>query len=216
MNRIVMVTAVVVLVFCSVRDTEACSCVVPERTPAQERQDVADQLERAVAVFTGTVTRIDWLTAQFDADLVWKGELGERVVMALHDGPRPDGTLAFSSCDYVFQMGRSYLVFAQRDRAGRMRAYYCTRTAELKQAQPTLQVLEAIVTPRRIEPSDGNTPRAAACVKLLLCAVAAGSLDHAVSVGDVVVSTATSRASGIGTTVALGVRGTAGLLHGAR
>jgi hypothetical protein len=66
MNRLIMTTVMVMLLFCSAREAEACACVVPERTPEQERQDVADALGKAIAVFTGTLTRVDRFTARFD------------------------------------------------------------------------------------------------------------------------------------------------------
>lgn len=108
-----------------------------------------EQLGRAVAVFAGTVTRVDRVTARLDVETIWKGDLDEQVVMPLHDGTQPDGTLAFSSCDYVFRAGRRYLVFAYSDPQGRMRAYSCTYTAELTNAARTVALLDGLVTPRR-------------------------------------------------------------------
>lgn len=149
MRLLAVLAAVAAMVFGGARDADACACVLPDRTPGQERQHVEEQLGRAVAVFAGTVTRVDGVTARLDVETIWKGDLDEQVVMPLHDGPQPDGTLAFSSCDYVFRAGRRYLVFAYSDPRGRMRAYSCTYTADLTEAVRTVGLLDSIVTPRR-------------------------------------------------------------------
>lgn len=101
---LVLVAAAVL--FFGVKDAEACACVTREMSPEQNRQDVAEQLEKATAVFSGEVMRQDTLTVQFSLEDVWKGEFGEHVVMPINAGQNPDGTVAYSSCDYGFQVGR--------------------------------------------------------------------------------------------------------------
>ena len=144
-----------ILFFC-VKDAEACACVRPELSPEQNRQDVAEQLEKAIAVFSGEVMRLDALTVQFRLEDVWKGEFGQHVVMPISAGQNPDGTVAYSSCDYVFQVGRKYLVFAYGKSASTMRAYSCTRTIALQRATSTVELLDQIGTRRPRRPSQSQ------------------------------------------------------------
>jgi hypothetical protein len=132
------------IVFCDTRIAEACACVSREMTSEEDRQDLREQVNEAVAVFAGEVAQLDEVTVHFKVDAVWKGELGERVVMPINEGRTPDGTIASSSCDYVFQVGRKYLVFAYGKSIGTMRAYSCTRTAELAHATKTVDLLDTI------------------------------------------------------------------------
>jgi hypothetical protein len=139
-----LLLAAAFIVFCDTRIAEACVCVPREMTPEEDRQELAEQMRKAVAVFAGEVAQLDEVTAHFKVDAVWKGELGERVVMSINAGRAPDGTLAYSSCDYDFQVGRKYVVFAYGKSIGTMRAYSCTRTAELAHATKTVDLLDTI------------------------------------------------------------------------
>jgi hypothetical protein len=78
--------------------------------------------------------------------------------MPINAGQNPDGTVAFSSCDYGFQVGRKYLVFAYGKSASTMRAYSCTRTIELQHATSTVELLDKIGKrrPRRPQGPLGN------------------------------------------------------------
>jgi hypothetical protein len=139
-----LILAAAFIVFCNRGIAEACVCVPREMTSEEDRQELEEQVKKAVAVFAGEVAQLDEMTVHFKVDAVWKGELGERVVMPINAGKGPDGTIAYSSCDYDFQVGRKYVVFAYGESIGTMRAYSCTRTAELAHVAKTVDLLDRI------------------------------------------------------------------------
>jgi hypothetical protein len=142
--RCLTLAAAAILSF-GVKEAEACACVAREMSPEQNRQDLVEQLGKAFAVFSGEVVRLDAFSVQFRLEDVWKGEFGEHIVMPINAGQNPDGTVAYSSCDYGFQVGRKYLVFAYGKSASTMRAHSCTRTTELQPATAeTIELLDKI------------------------------------------------------------------------
>lgn len=101
----------------------ACTCDLP--APPQEA------LEDAGAVFSGEVVATwheDWvLTARFEVDQVWKGEVRE-----MADVTTPlDG----AACGYWLEAGHTMLVYANVDEDGALSTNVCTRTVSLERAE---------------------------------------------------------------------------------
>lgn len=107
----------------------ACSCIAPG-TPLEE-------LEKADAVFTGTVTAIDSLdegTNRVTLRIVhlWKGP--EPIYLSVKTAADSAG------CGFNFEQGKDYLVYAQASEEG-YRVSLCSRTALLSTAQEDLDAL---------------------------------------------------------------------------
>lgn len=96
-------------------------------------------VRNSAAVFLGRVTRIeaDRLVVQFAVSEAWKGVVT----------PRVEVTGASSDCDFPFETGREYLVFADAS-GGRLVAGLCSGTAEKQEAWTKLRKLRQWRRPR--------------------------------------------------------------------
>ena len=137
---------------------EACSCIETPRTPglspekAREeertiaRQQIGDQLPRAIAVFSAEVVSVDTFTVRFKLDKAWKGRLPAEFSMKTGATKEPDGTVGVNSCMYVFVKGTKYVVFGFGMSLDDMTASLCTRTSALNHyADMTIAVLDEMV-----------------------------------------------------------------------
>jgi hypothetical protein len=107
---------------------------------------VTDSLKKADAVFSGRVESISNKRATLKIEQVWKGELSDEVVMLLGGStfkPRRKATIKFpfTSCDYEFDVGERYLIYASRMGGKYFRTWRCTRTRRLQDAGEDLREL---------------------------------------------------------------------------
>lgn len=124
------------VISCYVYTSFACTCVdFPDFTLEQKVQDA---LKHADAVFIGKASRFDYIngvpndflqmrlasvpgltwetkTVVFDVDQFWKGLDGRDVSIVTDTTRNSDGTSSTSSCEYPFEEGKTYLVFARID-----------------------------------------------------------------------------------------------------
>ncbi|HEX8637157.1 MAG TPA: hypothetical protein VF692_03765 [Pyrinomonadaceae bacterium] len=118
-------------------DVSACSCL------AQGEEPLAQQVSRAKndasVVFTGKVLEIVKKTGsssvivKFRAEKSWKGNVSRRI--SLSTGA--DSAL----CGFNFEVGKSYLIYAQGANAKDLQTNICTRTAALANAKADLKAL---------------------------------------------------------------------------
>jgi hypothetical protein len=162
MFKVPLFTAVamsIVLLIASALPAEACACVVPvpplNLTPGMKakwerdvaRREVKEDFMRAVAIFSGEVIADDIVTVRFNLDRVWKGELPKEFPMSTGIQLTQNG-MSSNDCDYSFQSGKKYLVFAYGSSVSTMRAYVCSRTRKLSDATLTIDALDAFVKQR--------------------------------------------------------------------
>jgi hypothetical protein len=127
---------------------DACTCEViePDRS-----------YQRAVLVFTGTVEKVDWLTREVIRDgkpvldpdgrptFRSEGHLARLVVDEYFKGTggteiELQGT--GTSCDFGFEAGKKYLVYASPNGKGGMGAFSCSRTRQLNDhAKPDISYM---------------------------------------------------------------------------
>ena len=115
----------------------ACSCL-----PFGE-ESVAQQVNRAKkdasVVFSGKVLEVvrkpesSSVIVKFRADKSWKGNVSRRI--SLSTGA--DSAL----CGFNFEVGKSYLIYAQGTDAKNLQTNICTRTAGLSNAKADLKAL---------------------------------------------------------------------------
>ena len=161
MRRVVLTSFAAFVIFSAAgRAAYGCVCVTPPEkpTPEQERAALVEDLNGALAVFTGEVVGLDTFEVKFKVDKIWKGEFGDEIVMRTGTRKNADGTHVTSSCDYSFRRGVRYLVFAYGESAAEMKTHDCTRTKELGRAGQEIKNLDE-VSPhekRSREPEDRN------------------------------------------------------------
>lgn len=119
-----------------------CTCLLSE--------SATEGLKQADAVFAGKVTKIrkhkppkgepashayDMIDVEavFEATTAWKG-IKEKKISVFTASQS-------ATCGYSFREDESYLVYANRDQAGRLITSICSRTQKLKAAQDDLKEL---------------------------------------------------------------------------
>jgi hypothetical protein len=125
---------------------EACGCIFTDAkpTPEQLRAALVKDYNGAVAVFTGRVVALDTFKVRFKLDKVWKGGLGDELVMKTGAKDNGDGTYTTTSCDFDFAPGGEYLVFAYGESVEEMLAQQCTRTRLMKEAARDVKDLDEV------------------------------------------------------------------------
>lgn len=147
MRRSILTTCAVLALWLAAADPAlACMCVVPREppTPEEARAALVRDFNEAFAIFTGEVVGGHTFEVKFKVDKVWKGNLGDEVVMPTGAIKGEDGMYSVSSCDYPFQRGEKYLVFAYGDSAEKMQARACTRTKPLGRAGAEAEELDTV------------------------------------------------------------------------
>ena len=111
----------------------ACACAPVVAVPEQPPRPVS--FDREVAIFSAIVVEMSFLkeTVTLDVLKVWKGELTYLTTMRILSG---------DNCEWTFEMGKAYLIFGVGDSIATMRAYKCTLTAGLEDANETIKLLE--------------------------------------------------------------------------
>lgn len=114
----------------------ACACAPIVEVPGRSRPVSFDG---EVAIFSATVVEQSLLkgTVTLLVEQVWKGNLTEQITMR---------TIGFegsmTTCDWLFEMGKTYLIFGLGDSIETMRAEKCTFTAPLVDAGRALELLK--------------------------------------------------------------------------
>jgi hypothetical protein len=128
--------------------TNACSCGLIGPDTAYQQ---------AVLVFTGTVEKVDWLTREVIRDgkpardpegkpmLLSEGHLARLVVDEYFKGTggaEIELLGSGTSCDFGFEAGKKYVVYASQNGKGGLGAFSCSRTQQLSDhAKPDLSYL---------------------------------------------------------------------------
>jgi hypothetical protein len=127
------------------RTAGACTCFTsPEpQTSAQITREIAVEVRKATAVFSGKVVARAPLTVTFLVDSVWKGSVGRRFEMASGAISDAHGSIT-SSCEFLFETGKTYVVFAYGSSRQTMHASQCTFTNALEFAPDTTIYLNRV------------------------------------------------------------------------
>ena len=140
----------------------ACSCIM--------LGTVAEEVDRADAVFTGRVIAADTsdyrayvfpdVAVTFTVQEYWKGVLSEPLVIHTGQGG--------GDCGFGFEEGESYLVYAYADDTGDLHANICSRTALLSDAEGDLAKLGNGFAPDEIVSSEKDYSNLFVFVVILL------------------------------------------------
>ncbi len=118
----------------------ACSCARPD--------PVHESVAQATAVFAGRVINIEpidhrRIEVDFDVETVWKGAATSTI--RIYTAPNS------AMCGYLFEEGRSYLVYAHQ-RQETLQVSQCSRTNLLSQSDEDLAILNQQDRPTRSTP----------------------------------------------------------------
>ena len=102
---------------------------------------VGHDFERAKVVFIGRMVSHTGVEQHFEVARVLKGDTTGAIV--LHQGAidADTGTRVLTSCEYEFELGKEYLVYAF-DVGGSLSTSYCSRTRLLDRAELDLRLIE--------------------------------------------------------------------------
>jgi hypothetical protein len=116
----IIFAGIFVAIFCSQSlENFACFAGPPsdDFKTVKEKNAFISDFNRTEAVFIGKVVSIDGFLVTFEVGKVWKGELPARFTMSTGKIKMANNSVKSSSCDYDFENGKSYLVFARHRRS---------------------------------------------------------------------------------------------------
>ncbi|MDQ3634295.1 MAG: hypothetical protein M3405_07260 [Acidobacteriota bacterium] len=138
--------------------TEVFACVCPISPDVTLEDLVKYSVKNSSAVFTGKVIgfeyrkgipnefmeskKVEYKTkiVKFQVEQWWKGELTQEIFLVTDETINADGTASTSSCNYNFNEGESYLVYAY-GKEKELRVSPCARTQILSKAERDLEIL---------------------------------------------------------------------------
>jgi len=147
LNPLTICFSAVVLLILAATSSFACMC---GDTPT-----VGDARNNALMVFSGTLVDTEYrdgaffadgkpagaeLVAHFEVDRWWKGSPLPEIFLFTEQYQAVDHSISVSDCAFRFDVGKRYLVYAGFF-FGRLRAIYCSRTAEIAKAAEDLKLL---------------------------------------------------------------------------
>ncbi len=113
MKKVFFSFIAVMFLLLGVEIASACICSpILKLSPKEVRMEFNNELKRASVVFSGEVTQLDTFTVVFRVEKVWKGEMAEEMSMSTGAIDNGNGTITTSDCDYNFNVGKNYLVYA--------------------------------------------------------------------------------------------------------
>lgn len=123
--------ALIVVLFATSHEAQACSCLPPG--------PVAQEFERADAVFIGSIARARqedrFFVIAMEVKSSWKGvEEGEIELRTAQDT---------AACGYPFEYGKAYIVYASKS-DGELWASLCSRTRLLQGGEDEVRALDEV------------------------------------------------------------------------
>ncbi len=123
-----------IFIFLIASITYGCSCDLP--TNQSPKKQVKEALAKSKAVFLGKVISINRINYSSEVTIEviksWKHIKTKKVVIYTGVGS--------GDCGYLFEIGKSYLVYAYGDLNG-LETNICQRTTELEDARNDLKIL---------------------------------------------------------------------------
>lgn len=119
-----------------------CGCPTIGVTPEQDKAARLKDFESAAAIFTGEVVEVEENKVKFKVEKIWKGQSVDEIVMVIQL-KKDDGRYVRTSCDYYYELGEKYLVYAY-DTKGELTTYQCTRTTSFKHTEIVEQEIKRL------------------------------------------------------------------------
>ncbi len=119
-----------------------CSCPTIGTTLEHEKAARLKDFNSAAAIFTGEVVELEENKVKFKVEKIWKGESVDEIVMVIQL-KKDDGRYVRTSCDYYYELGKKYLVYAY-DIKSELTTYSCTRTISFKHTEIVKQEIKGL------------------------------------------------------------------------
>jgi hypothetical protein len=135
-----------VVLFAAVSSATACDCFLSVNGLTDEKAKtlVKKQFDQSLAVFTGEVIEINTFKVKFKVEKVWKGAIGDEIVMSTGTKDLGDGKTRHSSCDFNFEKGKKYIVFGVGKDYEEMQAFECSLTNLIERGAQQVERLDGI------------------------------------------------------------------------
>ncbi len=144
------------VLFFSVGSIWACTC---SDTPsvAQARRDasivflgkVVDAKYQKSATNSKGQEANEELTMLFEVERWWKGGRTPEIILFVGKYQSPNFSISVDTCAFQFEKGKHYIVYAKDIyKDGKVRAMYCSRTSEAKEAKEDLRLLKTGKKPK--------------------------------------------------------------------
>jgi hypothetical protein len=135
------------LLVCTQIDVLACGCdlPIPKLSP---KQQVNKARKTANAVFSGTVLEITkqpqdfYVSVRLLVENSWKGNIPKEVTITTG--------LGGGDCGYQFEVGKSYLIYANGSNENKLSTNICHRTKNLSESIQDLQILGKVKISRKV------------------------------------------------------------------
>lgn len=138
-----------------------CSDGANWTNPEEAQKFLVKEFEDAITVFSGEVITADTSRVRIKVEKIWKGDFKEEITLstgarkiAASRGSGED-LISVSTCDYRFEIGKKYLVFAKINE-GKMLARRCGGTDLLEDSGRTIAYIGEIQTPRNSDRGKRN------------------------------------------------------------
>ncbi|HEX8286488.1 MAG TPA: hypothetical protein VF556_00745 [Pyrinomonadaceae bacterium] len=138
MNKIIFyIFAVLAFLIFTNTEIHACSCFNPDNETLTQKVNKAKNDSQAV--FTGRVLEViqkpekHQIIVKLKAEKSWKGSVSRQITIVTASNS--------ALCGYNFEVGKSYLIYAQDYGTNNLQTNLCTRTAGVSEAKADLKVL---------------------------------------------------------------------------
>jgi len=134
-----LILSLLACILCDPSASLACTCQPPNPNKSF-KQHVKKARRDAKVVFSGTAkevivdSQMNMLIAKFKVENYWKGAGVEEVTIET----------ILSTCSFIFETGKGYLVYAYEFEEGRLETTICNRTQELADAGREIKILKKL------------------------------------------------------------------------
>ena len=141
MKKVILAVAII---FSPLLYSTAFACVCPTIGGTSEQLKAArlEDFKSAATVFTGEVIELEENKVKLKVEKIWKGKSVDEIVMVIQL-KRDEGSFVRTSCDYHYELGNKYLIYAY-DNRGDLTTYQCSRTTSFKHTEIVEQKVKGL------------------------------------------------------------------------
>lgn len=138
----IFLTVTIILLPLFYSNAFGCNCPTIGGTSEQIKASRFKDFEKAAAIFTGEVIELEGNKVKFKVEKIWKGEVVDEIVIVIRL-KKDDGRYVRTSCDYYYELGEKYLVYAYGT-AEELTTYQCSRTTRFKNTELVEQEIKGL------------------------------------------------------------------------
>jgi hypothetical protein len=154
-SNVIRVALILTALFSSAHTRAMCIAPVVPKGTDPAKAEVQYAVDTSEAVFSGEVTALEYVPAATErgaAEMLivrmaartwWKGAGTDEVTLNTSQYRYPDGMTSFEAHDYLFELGRTYLVYASAYHGG-LATSICARTKPVEEAAQDILLLDTL------------------------------------------------------------------------